>query len=75
MAAGETYRIAVLEAPAANTTSGSQSTENVETDEYQRPPVEVEDVWEVTVESVGDQGDGIAKSIPDPRPHVSLPIV
>jgi predicted RNA-binding protein with TRAM domain len=57
----ETYRIAVLEAPAASSTDGSQSVEEAETNEYQRPPVEEGEVREVTIESVGDQGDGIAK--------------
>jgi predicted RNA-binding protein with TRAM domain len=59
--AGETYRIAVLEAPAAGSTDGSQSAESAETDEHQRPPVEEGEIREVTIESVGDQGDGIAK--------------
>jgi predicted RNA-binding protein with TRAM domain len=59
--AGETYRIAVLEAPAAGSTDGSQSAESAETDEYQEPPVEEGEIREVTIESVGDQGDGIAK--------------
>jgi predicted RNA-binding protein with TRAM domain len=59
--AGETYRIAVLEAPAATTTDRSQSAESAETDEHQRPPVEEGEIREVTIESVGDQGDGIAK--------------
>jgi predicted RNA-binding protein with TRAM domain len=58
--AGETYRIAVLKAPAASSTDGSQSSEDAET-EYQDPPVEEGEVREVTIESVGDQGDGIAK--------------
>jgi len=59
--AGDTYRVAVFEAPAAGSTDGSQSSETGGSGEYQSPPVEEGEVREVTVESVGDQGDGIAK--------------
>ena len=63
---GETYRVAILDAPS---TTG-QSTEPAErADESQRngqrgppaPPVEEGEIREVTIETVGDQGDGIAK--------------
>jgi predicted RNA-binding protein with TRAM domain len=63
---GETYRVAILDAPS---TTG-QATEPAErADESQRngqrgppePPVEEGEIREVTIETVGDQGDGIAK--------------
>lgn len=54
---GETYRVAVLEG--SESSSSSISTQS-KPDE-QRPPVESGDVREVTIESLGDQGDGIAK--------------
>jgi predicted RNA-binding protein with TRAM domain len=63
---GETYRVAILDAPA---TTG-RSTEPAErADESRRnghrgppePPVEEGEIREVTIETVGDQGDGIAK--------------
>jgi predicted RNA-binding protein with TRAM domain len=63
---GETYRVAVLDAPRTT----EQSTEPAErADESRRngqrgppePPVEEGEIREVTIETVGDQGDGIAK--------------
>jgi predicted RNA-binding protein with TRAM domain len=63
---GETYRVAVLDAPGTT----EQSTEPAERpDESRRnrqrgppePPVEEGEIREVTIETVGDQGDGIAK--------------
>jgi predicted RNA-binding protein with TRAM domain len=75
VAADETYRIAVFEAPASQSADGSQSAEDAGTDRQQGPPVEEGEVREVTIESVGDQGDGIAKVergyvviVPDGRP-------
>ena len=80
IALGETYRVAILDAPA---TIG-RSTQSVErADENQRkgqsgppaPPVEEGEVREVTIETVGDQGDGITKVergyvviVPDAQP-------
>jgi predicted RNA-binding protein with TRAM domain len=63
---GETYRVAVLDAPGTT----EQSTEPAErADESRRngqrgppePPVDEGEIREVTIETVGDQGDGIAK--------------
>jgi len=63
---GETYRVAVLDTPGIT----EQPTEPAErADETQRngqrglpePPVEEGEIREVTIETVGDQGDGIAK--------------
>jgi predicted RNA-binding protein with TRAM domain len=63
---GETYRVAVLDAPA---TTGRSTRPAERSDESQRdrrrgppePPVEEGEIREVTIETVGDQGDGIAK--------------
>jgi len=73
---GETYRVAILPTP-------EQATESTETSASQQdrstgppdPPVDEGEVRDVTIESVGDQGDGIAKVergyvviVPDARP-------
>ena len=77
--AGETYRVAIV--------SGTPRSEDAETRQQpdtasasdgptqQEPPVEPGDIREVTIESLGDQGDGIAKIdhgyvviVPDTRP-------
>lgn len=52
---GGTYRVAVLP-------SGAESADETPTaDSPPAPPVDEGEVREVTVESLGDQGDGIAK--------------
>ena len=69
----ETYRVAIL--PPAESTSTTE-TASSETDQGPPdPPVDEGEVREVTIESVGDQGDGIAKVergyvviVPDARP-------
>ena len=53
----ETYRVVVLEAP----DSSSSLTAGSSTLPEQIPPVESGDIRELTIESLGDQGDGIAK--------------
>ena len=63
---GETYRVAILDAPASakkTTQQSSQSTHSRQnaTRSPSRPPVDEGEVREVTIEAVGDQGDGIAK--------------
>ncbi|HET7325393.1 MAG TPA: TRAM domain-containing protein [Halococcus sp.] len=64
---GDTYRVAVLpRTPQDGDTTARQqgdsapSTDTVERDP-QTPPVEEGDVREVEIETIGDQGDGIAK--------------
>ncbi|MFA9518623.1 TRAM domain-containing protein [Halopenitus sp. H-Gu1] len=65
---GDTYRIAVLEAGHITARSDTQSADRSsetsvtaqETD-HSEPPVEEGEIRDVTVEAVGDQGDGIAK--------------
>jgi predicted RNA-binding protein with TRAM domain len=63
---GETYRIAIFEAPA---TTEHEEQDSQHPDHAQRPhqthppepPVEEGEIRDVTIETVGDQGDGIAK--------------
>ena len=57
LTAGETYRVVLLEGPELPTSSTSTQSHPDE----QAPPVESGDIREVTIESLGDQGDGIAK--------------
>ena len=62
----ETYRIAILESPVSTESSvqqESQSAPSREAASYSPsgPPVEEGEVRDVTIETVGDQGDGIAK--------------
>lgn len=66
---GRTYRVAILESPgtpaedgqASGTGSGSGGSRTDRQQGPPRPPVEEGEVREVTVETLGDQGDGIAK--------------
>ena len=57
LTAGETYRVVLLESSESPTSSTSTQSQPDE----QAPPVESGDIREVTIESLGDQGDGIAK--------------
>ena len=68
LSADETYRVAVLESPASTESSiqqqqGTQQSPSQETASRapSGPPVEEGEVRTVTIETVGDQGDGIAK--------------
>jgi predicted RNA-binding protein with TRAM domain len=60
LAAGETYRVAVVSA-----TSSADAVDGRDRDAMERsapePPVEVGEVRTVEIETIGDQGDGIAK--------------
>ena len=64
---GETYRVAVLPTPSQNGDSDvrqqDRSAPPADAGERppQTPPVAEGDVREVTIETIGDQGDGIAK--------------
>jgi predicted RNA-binding protein with TRAM domain len=60
---GETYRVAILSSETTNeeSNSRSQSPSNTSETTTQSPPVEQGDKRTLTIESVGDQGDGIAK--------------
>ena len=59
----ETYRVVILEThQSQETTNTDMDTESQEvTSSHPGPPVSKGDVREVTIESLGDQGDGIAK--------------
>ncbi|GAA0464330.1 TRAM domain-containing protein (plasmid) [Halococcus dombrowskii] len=61
--AGETYRVVILEdaAPAGSDDQQEQST-NSPASATSKPPVSEGAIREVTIESLGDQGDGIAKT-------------
>jgi predicted RNA-binding protein with TRAM domain len=73
---GETYRVAVL--PTPEPVGGSTDTSSTTPDRNggpPDPPVDEGEVRDVTIESVGDQGDGIAKVergyvviVPDAKP-------
>jgi len=76
---GETYRIAVFDSPTTAQDEHKSASEDRAQPDRQRessgPPVEEGEVREVTIETVGDQGDGIAKVdrgyvviVPDTQP-------
>ena len=58
---GETYRVVILgdSPPSEGQDQGHQ--ERPSADSTPTPPVSIGDVREVTIETLGDQGDGIAK--------------
>lgn len=77
-APGKTYRVAILPRYDSSST-GQTSTDTTQETEQQAtppdPPVDEGEVRDVTIESVGDQGDGIAKVergyvviVPDAQP-------
>jgi predicted RNA-binding protein with TRAM domain len=80
IASGETYRVAIISGtPRSDRVSSSESDSDSST--QQSPPVGPGDVREVTIESLGDQGDGIAKIdrgyvviVPDTHPGDELTI-
>lgn len=67
ISSGETYRVAILPSPPRNRDADTrQQNRSVSASESmasasQTPPVSEGDVREVTIETLGDQGDGIAK--------------
>ena len=60
LAAGETYGVAVASAPASADAADERNRDATERSAPE-PPVEVGEVRAVEIESIGDQGDGIAK--------------
>lgn len=57
-----TYEVAVLAQPdAAEGSSASGTSADESRSEEEGPPVAEDDVLDVTIDTVGDQGDGIAK--------------
>lgn len=67
ISSGETYRVAILPSTPQNRDadtrqqSGSVSASGSAAPASQTPPVSEGDVRDVTIETLGDQGDGIAK--------------
>jgi predicted RNA-binding protein with TRAM domain len=64
--ADETYRVAILESPSLSEPpmqqeSQQRSSQESESRALSEPPVDEGEVRDVTIETVGDQGDGIAK--------------
>jgi predicted RNA-binding protein with TRAM domain len=67
--ANATYRVAILPKDGTDTQTGTESEQSNETELRQAdrepgppaPPVDEGEIRDVVVESVGDQGDGIAK--------------
>jgi predicted RNA-binding protein with TRAM domain len=60
---GETYRVALLSRTGSGSTAQASTRQQrgSDSDHERPPPVEPGDVREVTIESLGDQGDGIAR--------------
>lgn len=63
---GETYRVAFLDAPISSESPegdvpSSLRSQRENQSQPSEPPVDEGEVREVTIETVGDQGDGIAK--------------
>jgi predicted RNA-binding protein with TRAM domain len=66
VSADETYRVAILESPTSAESSIQQGSQQRSSRESvnrapSEPPVDEGEVRDVTIETVGDQGDGIAK--------------
>jgi len=66
LSSDETYRVAILESPVSTESSVQQESQRAPSRETAShsssgPPVEEGEVRDVTIETVGDQGDGIAK--------------
>lgn len=57
--AGTTYRVAVLPAPSEENEPPNREPESESSP--QEPPVEEGDIREVEIETIGDQGDGLAR--------------
>jgi predicted RNA-binding protein with TRAM domain len=79
---GETYRVAIVSGtPGSDGVSSSESGSDSDSPTQQSPPVEPGDIREVTIDSLGDQGDGIAKIdrgyvviVPETRPNDEVTI-
>ena len=61
ISAGETYRVVLLENTPADESEPSHTDTASTSSTTPRPPVSTGDTREVTIETLGDQGDGIAK--------------
>jgi predicted RNA-binding protein with TRAM domain len=58
---GETYRVAILPGSPQTAARQQSTAASFSGDSPQSPPVAEGDVREVSIETIGDQGDGIAK--------------
>lgn len=77
---GETYRVAILETPDTEETRAVRQS-NERPFRREEPPVEIDEILDVTIESIGDEGDGIAKVdrgyvviVPDGQPGDTLTV-
>ncbi|GGL71444.1 TRAM domain-containing protein [Halocalculus aciditolerans] len=66
LSANETYRVAILESQVSTASSMQPESQQPPSREIKnqspsKPPVDEGEVRDVTIETVGDQGDGIAK--------------
>ncbi|WP_262181137.1 TRAM domain-containing protein [Haloarcula laminariae] len=66
LSANETYRVAILESQVSTASSTQPESQQPPSREIKnqspsKPPVDEGEVRDVTIETVGDQGDGIAK--------------
>ena len=66
LTAGETYRVAILESLSSPESTDQQDSQDTHSQQNASqapsgPPVDEGEVRDVTIETVGDQGDGIAK--------------
>jgi predicted RNA-binding protein with TRAM domain len=66
LSANETYRVVILDPTAVTESSGQESSQQTPSQTSVNrtpsiPPVDKGEVREVSIETVGDQGDGIAK--------------
>jgi predicted RNA-binding protein with TRAM domain len=59
--AGETHRVVILESTPADESEPSHANTAPSSTSTPRPPVSTGDIREVTIETLGEQGDGIAK--------------
>ena len=87
---GETYRVVIVSGTPRSDVAGTRQQpddasasprSNSDTPTQQEPPVEPGDVREVTIKSLGDQGDGIAKIdrgyvviVPDTHPDEEVTV-
>ena len=76
---GETYRVVILENSKPLGSNQRNFSENSSTTKPSEPPVSRGETREVTIEALGDQGDGIAKIargyvliVPDAQPDDEL---
>ena len=77
VSAGETYRVVILDEPQPRSESQpAETSATAVTSSPSTPPLSSGDIREVTIESLGDQGDGIAKVergyvliVPEARPE------